>query len=112
MIRLFTRRLRSHAQVLPRSRPDAHRSPRWPRMLRYGLLALLAAGLTAVAALWLIARLLLAPLPVLDYVVIHELCHLKEPHHAPPFWALVAQTCPDYRERRDWLRQHGHELRL
>ncbi len=57
-------------------------------------------------------RLLLAPLPVLDYVVIHELCHLKEPNHAPPFWALVAQTCPDYRERRDWLRQHGHELRL
>jgi predicted metal-dependent hydrolase len=57
-------------------------------------------------------RLLLAPLPVLDYVVIHELCHLKEPNHAPRFWALVAQTCPDYRERRDWLRQHGHELRL
>ena len=57
-------------------------------------------------------RLLLAPLPVLDYVVIHELCHLKEPNHAPRFWSLVAQTCPDYRERRDWLRQHGHELRL
>lgn len=57
-------------------------------------------------------RLLLAPLPVLDYVVIHELCHLKEPNHAPRFWALVAQTCPDYRERRNWLRQHGHELRL
>jgi hypothetical protein len=57
-------------------------------------------------------RLLLAPLPVLDYVVIHEICHLVEPNHAPPFWALVAQTCPDYRERRDWLRRHGHELRL
>lgn len=57
-------------------------------------------------------RLLLAPLPVLDYVVIHELCHLKAPNHAPGFWALVAETCPDYRERRDWLRQHGHELRL
>lgn len=57
-------------------------------------------------------RLLLAPLPILDYVVIHELCHLKEPNHAPRFWALVAQTCPDYRERRGWLRQHGHELRL
>ncbi len=57
-------------------------------------------------------RLLLAPLSALDYVVIHELCHLKEPNHAPPFWALVAQTCPDYREQRAWLRQHGHELRL
>lgn len=57
-------------------------------------------------------RLLLAPLPVLDYVVIHELCHLKEPNHAPRFWALVAHTCPDHREWRAWLRQHGHELRL
>lgn len=57
-------------------------------------------------------RLMLAPLPVLDYVVIHELCHLKEPNHGPRFWALVARTCPDYRERRDWLRHHGHELRL
>ncbi|HET9110979.1 MAG TPA: SprT family zinc-dependent metalloprotease [Ktedonobacterales bacterium] len=57
-------------------------------------------------------RLMLAPLPVLDYVVIHELCHLKEPNHGPRFWALVARACPDHRERRDWLRQHGHELRL
>lgn len=57
-------------------------------------------------------RLLLAPLSALDYVVIHELCHLKEPNHAPRFWALVAQTCPDHREWRGWLRQHGHELRI
>lgn len=57
-------------------------------------------------------RLLLAPLPALDYVVIHELCHLKEPNHGAGFWALVAQTCPDYREWRGWLRKHGHELRL
>lgn len=57
-------------------------------------------------------RLLLAPLPALDYVVIHELCHLKEPNHAAAFWSLVAETCPDYREWRGWLRVHGHELRL
>lgn len=57
-------------------------------------------------------RLLLAPLPALDYVVIHELCHLKEPNHGLRFWALVAQTCPNHREWRGWLRAHGHELRL
>lgn len=57
-------------------------------------------------------RLLLAPQPALDYVVIHELCHLKEPNHSPAFWALVAETCPDHREWRGWLRRHGHELRL
>jgi predicted metal-dependent hydrolase len=57
-------------------------------------------------------RLLLAPLPVLDYVVYHELAHLKEPNHSPRFWALVARACPAYREHRRWLKQHGNELRF
>jgi predicted metal-dependent hydrolase len=57
-------------------------------------------------------RLLLAPLPVLDYVVYHELAHLKEPNHAPRFWEVVAGACPAYREHRRWLKQHGHELRF
>jgi predicted metal-dependent hydrolase len=55
-------------------------------------------------------RLLLAPLSVLDYIVIHELAHLKEGNHSPRFWALVAEKCADYREQRNWLRQHGPEL--
>jgi predicted metal-dependent hydrolase len=57
-------------------------------------------------------RLLLAPLPVLDYVVVHELAHLKEANHGPRFWALVAGVCPDHRVHRRWLREHGHELRF
>jgi predicted metal-dependent hydrolase len=55
-------------------------------------------------------RLLLAPLVVLDYIVIHELAHLKEGNHSPRFWALVAEQCPDYRDQRAWLRHHGPEL--
>jgi predicted metal-dependent hydrolase len=57
-------------------------------------------------------RLLLAPLPVLDYVVVHELCHLRELNHSPAFWALVARACPDYLIHRRWLRQHGRSLRF
>lgn len=55
-------------------------------------------------------RLLLAPLAVLDYIVIHELAHLKEGNHSSRFWALVAEKCPNFREQRDWLRHHGPEL--
>lgn len=57
-------------------------------------------------------RLLLAPLSVLDYVVVHELCHLRELNHSPAFWALVARACPDYLTHRRWLRQHGRSLRF
>ena len=55
-------------------------------------------------------RLLLAPLDVLDYIVIHELAHLREGNHSARFWALVAERCPEYRVQRDWLRRHGPEL--
>lgn len=57
-------------------------------------------------------RLLLAPLSVLDYVVVHELCHLKELNHSPRFWQLVALACPDYAAQRAWLRRHGRGLRF
>lgn len=44
------------------------------------------------------------PLQLLDYVVVHELCHLKEPNHSPRFWALVARTVPDHKALRKALR--------
>jgi predicted metal-dependent hydrolase len=55
-------------------------------------------------------RLVLAPPSVLEYVVVHELCHLLEAGHGPRFWRLVAQARPTFREERRWLREHGHEL--
>jgi hypothetical protein len=55
-------------------------------------------------------RLILAPPPVLDYVVVHELVHLRELNHSPRFWAGVAAVLPDYRERQAWLRDHGPTL--
>jgi predicted metal-dependent hydrolase len=55
-------------------------------------------------------RLALAPFDVLDYVVVHELCHLLEPNHSPRFWKLVASRRPRWRRQRDWLTAHGPEL--
>ena len=57
-------------------------------------------------------RLLLAPEPVLDYVVWHEVCHLEVMDHSPRFWALVERWCPDWREQSRWLRRHGQTLVL
>jgi predicted metal-dependent hydrolase len=57
-------------------------------------------------------RLILAPPEVLEYVVVHELCHLRERHHQPPFWRLVAEVLPDYGPRRRWLKDNGHLLSL
>jgi len=55
-------------------------------------------------------RLIMAPEPVLDYVIIHELCHLKEMSHSKSFWNLVARYCPRWREHRNWLDTHCLEL--
>lgn len=55
-------------------------------------------------------RLALAPLEVTDYVVVHELCHLRQRNHSRAFWALVEQHRPGYRAPRAWLREHGSEL--
>lgn len=55
-------------------------------------------------------RLALAPPEVLDYVVVHELCHLRVPDHSRRFWALVERQRPRWREQRDWLGEYGAEL--
>jgi hypothetical protein len=57
-------------------------------------------------------RLLLAPEPVLDYVVWHEACHLRVMDHSSNFWSLVRQHCPAYEDHRRWLRRHGATLVL
>ena len=55
-------------------------------------------------------RLALAPPEVLDYVAVHEVCHLREPNHSPRFWRLVAERRPAYHQPLGWLREHGAEL--
>jgi predicted metal-dependent hydrolase len=57
-------------------------------------------------------RLVMAPADVIDYVVVHELCHLKVLSHSKVFWAHVAGILPDYKKQRAWLKVHGERLQL
>lgn len=55
-------------------------------------------------------RLVMAPLSVIDYVVIHELSHLEELNHSKKFWKRVEETMPDYRIHQQWLKDNGKYL--
>lgn len=54
--------------------------------------------------------LMLAPPEIVDYVVVHELCHRKEMNHSPRFWSEVEKVLPDYKIRRQWLKEYGGQL--
>lgn len=54
--------------------------------------------------------LMLTPDHVIDYVVVHELCHRLEMNHSPRFWAQVERVLPDYRQSLQWLKAHEREL--
>jgi len=57
-------------------------------------------------------RLSMAPYEIIDYVVVHELAHLKVRNHSKAFWDAVAQIKPDYKKHRKWLKDHGALLSL
>lgn len=54
--------------------------------------------------------LMLAPPEVIDYVIVHELCHLKQMNHSPKFWDEVEKIMPDYRQAKQWLKETGESL--
>ncbi len=57
-------------------------------------------------------QILLAPEPVVDYLVAHEVSHLRHQNHSGAFWQLVGSVCPDYAEQRAWLKRNGRCLVL
>lgn len=57
-------------------------------------------------------KLIMAPLDVLDYVVVHELCHLVHHDHSRKFWDLVASILPDFKSQVTWLKENGYRLSL
>jgi len=57
-------------------------------------------------------KLLLAPLLVLDYVIIHELAHLIEPSHSQRFWNIIRSVDETYKDKKKWLNKYGHTLEI
>ncbi len=57
-------------------------------------------------------HILLAPMNIVDYLVAHEVCHLRHPNHSSAFWQLVASVCPSFLEDRAWLKAYGTHLVL
>lgn len=55
-------------------------------------------------------RIVMAPPEVVEYLVVHEMCHLVHMNHSPDFWALVASFIPDFKARKEWLRHNGVSL--
>jgi len=57
-------------------------------------------------------KCMLAPLRIIDYIVVHELCHRHHRNHSAAFWNEVDKVMPDYRERKEWLRKNGAGLEI
>ncbi len=55
-------------------------------------------------------KCMMAPARIIDYIVVHELCHLHQRNHSDAFWNEVDKIMPDYVERKEWLRKHGASL--
>lgn len=55
-------------------------------------------------------KTILLPRHIAEYVVVHELVHLHEPHHTPAFWRRLERAMPDYEQRKGWLARHGIEV--
>ncbi len=57
-------------------------------------------------------KLIMAPIEIIDYLVVHEMCHLIHMNHSKSFWTLVGRIMPDYKERQEWLHRNGFLLDL
>jgi hypothetical protein len=57
-------------------------------------------------------RLIMAPYPVIDYIITHELAHIKEKNHSKKFWSYLRTLMPGYETQKRWLRENSHLLRL
>lgn len=70
------------------------------------------ASCTADGSLYFHWKCMMAPATVIDYIVAHELCHIRHRDHSAAFWNEIDKILPNYTERKEWLRRHGARLDL
>ena len=85
--------------------------PRAPRRFVFKQMSSRWGSLAPDATVALDLSLVLAPPAALQYVLVHELCHLLQANHSPAFWAEVSARVPDWPQQRDWLGEHGRRLK-
>lgn len=85
--------------------------PRAPRRVVIKPLSSLWGSMAQDGTMRLDLSLVLAPPAALQYVVVHELCHLRQANHSPAFWAEVQQRLPDWQAQRDWLGKEGRRIK-
>lgn len=84
---------------------------RTPSAFRFSPMRTLWGSLSSSGRMTLDLSLILAPPKALEYVIVHEMCHLWVRNHGPRFWARVAEAFPEVDEQRDWLNDHGHRIK-
>ena len=57
-------------------------------------------------------RIMMVPQWVIDYIIIHELVHIKHLNHSPEFWKLVTKKCPDYKKAEEWLKKNSYKCHI
>jgi predicted metal-dependent hydrolase len=67
---------------------------------------------TSTGNIYINYRIIMAPEKIIDYLVVHELCHMVHMNHSKDFWGLVEKIIPDYKDRKEWLKKNGIELYL
>ena len=93
---------------LPRYLPSM---PRAPRRVQLKAMSSQWGSLAPDGTVALDLSLVLAPPDAFEYVLVHELCHLIHHNHSPAYWREVESRCPDWREQRDYFREHGRQLK-
>lgn len=101
-LQIFDNRLKKYSQIMKVEFKDfklSNAKTRWGS----------CSSLKTINLSW---RLIMAPIEVIDYVVIHELTHLLQMNHSSKFWNIVAKIQPNYNEQKIWLKNNGHLLNL